>query len=131
MAYQKKLSTEPLCPFEHLLQIIGGKWKPRVICLLHSLGTMRFSKISTGLSNISDGVLTGVLHDLEAAGIVQREFYGEVPPRVEYTLTEKGESLIPILRSICFWAQANRTFEADHLLEPCQKCEQFHIETYN
>ena len=131
MAYQKKLSNEPLCPFEHLLQIIGGKWKSRVICLLHNLGTMRFREISAGLGNISDGVLTGVLQDLQTAGIVHRELYGEVPPRVEYTLTEKGESLIPILRSICFWAQANRTFEADHLLEPCQKCEQFHIETYN
>ena len=45
MAYQKKLSNEPLCPFEHLLQIIGGKWKSRVICLLHNLGTMRFREI--------------------------------------------------------------------------------------
>lgn len=125
MAYQKKLSTETLCPFEYLLQIISGKWKSRVVCLLYNLGTMRFREISKGLGNISDGVLTGVLNDLHAAGIVQRELYGEVPPRVEYTLTEKGESLIPILRSICIWAQANRTFEADHLLEPCRKCEHF------
>ena len=85
MAYQKKLSNEPLCPFEHLLQIIGGKWKSRVICLLHNLGTMRFREISAGLGNIGDGVLTGVLQDLQTAGIVHRELYGEVPPRVEYT----------------------------------------------
>lgn len=131
MAYQRKLANEPLCPFEHLLQIIGGKWKSRVLCLLHNLGTMRFGEIRAGLGSISDAVLAGVLQDLQMEGIVQRELYGEVPPRVEYTLTEKGESLIPILRSICTWAQANRTFEADHLLEPCQKCEQFHVETHN
>ena len=126
MTYQKKLSTEPLCPFEYMLQIISGKWKSRVVCLLYNQGTMRFRDISKGLGNISDGVLTGVLNDLHSAGIVQRELYGEVPPRVEYTLTEKGESLIPILRSICIWAQENRTFEADLLLEPCRKCEHFY-----
>ena len=123
MAYQKKLTHEPRCPFEHALQLFGGKWKSRVLCLLHNLGTLRFSRIRSEMDPISDGVLTAALQELQDAGLVSRSVYGEVPPRVEYSLTEKGESLIPVLRNICLWAQANRSFEPETLLLPCRQCE--------
>ena len=126
MAYQKKLPHEPRCPFEFPLQLFGGKWKVRVLCLLHNLGTMRFSRISGEMGDISDGVLSAALQELTADGMVRREVFAEVPPRVEYTLTEQGESFMPILRSICQWAQAHRTFAPDSLLLPCRQCIYLH-----
>ncbi len=125
MAYRKKLINEPRCPFEHALQLFGGKWKARILCLLHSLGTMRFNRISDEMNGISDGVLSGALQELQDAGMISRAVYGEVPPRVEYALTEKGESLIPILRDICLWAQANLSFAPDSLFLSCRRCEHF------
>ena len=122
MAYQKKLSNFMRCPFEYALQIFGGKWKARIICLLHNLGPLRFHRISGEMDNISDGVLSAALQELQTAGVVSRAVYAEVPPRVEYALTERGESLIPVLRSICLWAQTERDFSADSLLLPCQQC---------
>ena len=122
MAYQKKLSSVLRCPFEYALQIFGGKWKSRIICLLHNLGPLRFHRISGEMDNISDGVLSAALQELQTAGVVSRAVYAEVPPRVEYALTERGESLIPVLRSICLWAQTERDFSADSLLLPCQQC---------
>ena len=110
------------CPFEYALQIFGGKWKARIICLLHNLGPLRFHRISGEMDNISDGVLSAALQELQTAGVVSRAVYAEVPPRVEYALTERGESLIPVLRSICLWAQTERDFSADSLLLPCQQC---------
>ena len=77
------------------------------------------------MDNISDGVLSAALQELHAAGIVTRTVYAEVPPRVEYALTEKGESLIPLLQSICLWAQDNSAFSRDRLLLPCRQCGRF------
>ena len=111
------------CPFEYALQIFGGKWKSRILCLLHNTGALRFHRISAEMDNISDGVLSAALQELQNDGIVSRTVYGEVPPRVEYALTERGESLIPLLRSICLWAQTERDFDADDLLLPCRQCE--------
>ena len=122
LAYQKKLSNFMRCPFEYALQIFGGKWKARIICLLHNLGPLRFHRISGEMDNISDGVLSAALQELQTAGVVSRAVYAEVPPRVAYALTERGESLIPVLRSICLWAQTERDFSADSLLLPCQQC---------
>lgn len=123
VAYQKKLSNSMRCPFEYALQIFGGKWKSRILCLLHNTGALRFHRISAEMDNISDGVLSAALQELQNDGIVSRTVYGEVPPRVEYALTERGESLIPLLRSICLWAQTERDFDADDLLLPCRQCE--------
>jgi len=123
MHYQKKLSNSMRCPFEYSLQIFGGKWKSRIICLLHDTGALRFNRISDEMDNISDGVLSAALQELQNDGIVSRAVFGEVPPRVEYALTERGESLIPVLRAICLWAQTQREFIPGDLLLPCQQCE--------
>ena len=123
MAYQKKLSSVLRCPFEYALQIFGGKWKSRIICLLHNMGPLRFNRISDEMGRIGDSVLAAALQELQENGIVSRAVYGEVPPRVEYALTERGESLIPVLRGICFWAQSERDFSSDDLLLPCRQCE--------
>ncbi len=90
------------CPVEATLNIIGGKWKG--IALYHLLdGTMRFNELKRRCVGVTQRMLTKQLRELEADGIIGRKVYAEVPPKVEYSLTEKGESLRPILLALKEW----------------------------
>jgi DNA-binding HxlR family transcriptional regulator len=90
------------CPVEATLDLIDGKWKG--VILYHLLdGTVRFNELGRRLSRITQRMLTRQLRELEAAGLIHREVYLEVPPRVEYSLTKLGRSLEPILRSLWSW----------------------------
>ena len=89
----------PECPVEMTLQLIGDKWKVLIIRDLLS-GTKRFNELMRSVGGISQKVLTSNLRSLEASGLVNRKVYPEVPPRVEYSLTETGMSLKPILDSM-------------------------------
>jgi DNA-binding HxlR family transcriptional regulator len=90
------------CPVEATLDLIDGKWKG--VILYHLLGdTVRFNELGRRLSRITQRMLTRQLRELEAAGLIHREVYPEVPPRVEYSLTKLGRSLEPILRSLWSW----------------------------
>jgi DNA-binding HxlR family transcriptional regulator len=91
------------CPIEHTVNLIGHKWKVLIIRNLFNNGTQRFSELSKGISGISQKMLTQQLRQLESDGIVHRKVYPEVPPRVEYSLTELGHSLKPILDSMNTW----------------------------
>ena len=122
MPYQKKLVREIRCPFEYGLEVFGGKWKARILCLLANVGTMRFADISRELAGISDGVLAGAMKELLREDIVSRRSYNEIPPRVEYTLTEKGKSIVPLLQAICRWSGAERMIDEQTLLGPCRTC---------
>ncbi|MFW0717486.1 winged helix-turn-helix transcriptional regulator [Pedobacter sp. N23S346] len=92
------------CPVRSLLDRIGDKWPILVISLLGGFGTQRFSELSQKIGTISQKMLTITLKNLEADGLVTRKMYPQVPPRVEYTLTELGESLLPIIKSLVDWA---------------------------
>ncbi|TAJ43973.1 winged helix-turn-helix transcriptional regulator [Methanofollis fontis] len=88
---------------EATLDVIGGKWKPLVIYQLKD-GTLRFSQIMARVQpRITQRMLTKELRELEKDGLVNRKVYAQVPPKVEYSLTEKGYSLIPILDQLCDW----------------------------
>lgn len=90
------------CPVELTLGIIGGKWKGMI--LYHLLeGTMRFNEIKRRIGDVTQRMLTKQLRELEANGIIYRHVYAEVPPKVEYSLTEKGETLRPILLALRDW----------------------------
>ncbi len=91
------------CPIEHTVNLIGHKWKVLIIRNLLNKGTQRFSELSRGINGISQKMLTQQLKQLEADGIINRMVYPEVPPRVEYSLTELGDSLKPILDSMNLW----------------------------
>lgn len=91
------------CPIEHTVNLIGHKWKVLIIRNLVNNGTQRFSELSRGISGISQKMLTQQLRQLESDGIVIRKVYPEIPPRVEYSLTELGHSLKPILDSMSTW----------------------------
>ena len=94
----------PACPVETTLTLIGDKWK---VLILRDLmpGTKRFGELKKSIGNVSQKVLTAQLRAMEESGLVHREVYAEVPPRVEYSLTELGKSLKPILDSMWAWGE--------------------------
>ena len=92
----------PDCPVEMTLLLIGDKWKVLIIRDLLT-GTKRFNELMRSIGGITQKVLTSHLRSMEAAGLVTRTVYPEVPPKVEYTLTETGLSLKPILDSMVIW----------------------------
>jgi len=92
---------------EAALDIVGGKWKPLIIYELKD-GTLRFSQIQDRVRpHITQRMLTKQLRQLEEDGLISRHVYPQVPPKVEYTLTEKGSSIIPILDLLCEWGERN------------------------
>ena len=82
--YKKKLEDDIRCPLEYGLNIFGGKWKSRIICVLATGGTLRYSEIRREMSNITDAVLAATLKELIASQIISRQAYNEIPPRVTY-----------------------------------------------
>lgn len=98
--YQKKLEQDIRCPLEYGLSVFGGKWKSRILC-----------------------VLATTLKELIADGMIARRSYDEIPPRVEYTLTDKGRSAVPILQSICAWSGAFYKDDSAHTMTQCQRCD--------
>lgn len=91
------------CPIEHTVNLIGHKWKVLILRNLFNQGTQRFNELGKGIAGISQKMLTQQLRQLENDGIIQRTVYPEVPPRVEYALTELGQSLKPILEEMNIW----------------------------
>ncbi|MGB9976871.1 winged helix-turn-helix transcriptional regulator [Thermovenabulum sp.] len=91
------------CPLTYALNLIGGKWKLPVIWALSKNGTMRYNELKRNINGITNMMLTQVLRELENDGIVNRKQYMEIPPRVEYSLTENGKELIPALKALAHW----------------------------
>lgn len=104
MSESKTLKELPACPVETTLALIGNKWE---VLILRDLltGTMRFGELKKSLGHVSQKVLTAQLRTMEENGLLTRKVYAEVPPRVEYTLTELGQSLAPILDAMKSWGE--------------------------
>lgn len=94
----------PACPVETTLLMIGDKWKTLILRDLMN-GTKRFGELKKSIGTVSQKVLTAQLRDMEAKGLLTRKIYAEVPPRVEYTLTDIGYSLRPVLEAMCAWGE--------------------------
>ncbi|WP_374380998.1 winged helix-turn-helix transcriptional regulator [Dongia sp.] len=102
MAKHKDLSCGPGCPVEGALQLIDGKWKG--VILYHLLEkTMRFNELQRKLPNVTQRMLTNQLRELEADGLIHREVFAQVPPRVDYSLTPRGRSLQPVIAALKLW----------------------------
>ncbi len=110
------------CPLEHGLDVFGGKWKSRILCVLSAMGVLRYSALRREMGNITDAVLSAALKELMEDQLVLRQSYDEIPPRVEYRLTERGESVLPILQSICQWAGQYEKFDYSGTMIHCRKC---------
>ena len=91
------------CQVELALLIIGGKWKPLVLWFLGSDGVLRFSELKRAIPNITQKMLTQQLRELEKDDLIHREVYAQVPPKVEYSLTKVGESVMPLLMKLNDW----------------------------
>ncbi|BFK20740.1 helix-turn-helix domain-containing protein [Mediterraneibacter glycyrrhizinilyticus] len=102
MSESKTVKELPACPVETTLTLIGDKWK---VLILRDLltGTKRFGELKKSIGNVSQKVLTAQLRAMEENGLLTRTVYAEVPPRVEYTLTDLGKSLKPILDAMWNW----------------------------
>lgn len=95
-------------PFGYTLSVVGGKWKMLILYLLSENQPVRFNEMKRRLGTITYKTLSSQLKDLEADGMVRREEYPQIPPKVEYSLTHKGETLLPVLEQLCEWGEKNR-----------------------
>jgi DNA-binding HxlR family transcriptional regulator len=107
------------CPVEATLDLIDGKWK--AVILYHLLNdTIRFNELRRRLSRITQRMLTRQLRELEANGLIHREIYAEVPPRVEYSLTTLGRSLEPVVRMLWTWGNQYLAGRKSHAHSPAE-----------
>ena len=120
--YRPKLEKDLRCPLEHGIRIFGGKWKVRVICALYEIGSLLFGELKKKMHTITSAVLTSSLKELTADGIVDRRQYEEIPPRVEYSLSEKGFSIIPLLHGICEWTETHCSGSSGSDFVLCSDC---------
>ena len=97
----------PNCPIRNVLSRVGDKWSMLILFTLESHPTIRFKELQRNIPDISQKILTATLKTLEADGLVKREVFPEVPPRVEYSLTAKGLSLLPLIDNLLTWASDN------------------------
>lgn len=95
--------------FNYTMSLIQGKYKMYILYTLMEYGVVRFNEMKKYIGTISYKTLSATLKELEADGLVHREEYPQIPPKVEYSLTEKGKSLIPILDQMCTWGEQNRS----------------------
>lgn len=121
--YKKKIESDIRCPLEYGLETFGGKWDSRVICVLNEKNVLRYSELRREMVNVTDAVLAATLKKLIASGMIERKSYNEIPPRVEYSLTEKGASVVPILQSICKWSGNFQKEASEKTMSQCQKCD--------
>ncbi|MDW5549993.1 helix-turn-helix domain-containing protein [Methanosarcina sp.] len=102
MASEIRNNKHCQCPVEATLEVIGGKWKPIILWQLRTK-KLRFSGLQQSMQGISPKMLTKQLRELEEDGLILREVYPEIPPKVEYSLTEFGMTVLPVLEALCKW----------------------------
>ncbi len=104
---KKKYTDVNACPVRNIISRFSGKWSLLILCVLSENDSTRFNAIGKAIPDISPKVLTETLKNLEVDGFINRRLYAEVPPRVEYSLTPLGQSLLPIIDSMIEWAVAH------------------------
>ncbi len=109
-----------ICEMEVTLKMIGGKYKPLILEYLIRNGTKRFNEILHYISHISQRTLTTQLRELENDGLIFRKLYAEVPPKVEYSITDKGRNLEAILELMCEWGEKNMEDKFELLNPQCK-----------
>ncbi len=104
----KMVFDENSCPVTATMQVLGGKWKSILINAIYHTSPARFGELKRSVKGITQSMLTKQLRELEDDGIISRKIYAEIPPRVEYTLTEFGLTLSPIMQSMAEWGKQYR-----------------------
>jgi len=106
--YKGKVKKIQDTPFGYTMSVIGGKWKMVIIYLLAENQPVRFNELKKQIESITFKVLSSQLKELEADGLVKRKEYPQIPPKVEYSLTDKAETLLPVLEELCEWGVKNQ-----------------------
>jgi len=101
----EEFSVLELCPIRNVLDRFGDKWSILIIIILGEAGKMRFNELHKSIGDVSQKMLTTTLRTLEADGLISRKVFPEIPPRVEYELTEMGRTLVPHIYSLSAWAE--------------------------
>lgn len=123
MSYKRKLEKKYSTPFEHGTELFSGKWEGRVLGLLHHEEPLRYHDFKDLLPGITDPVLAKVLKKFIQENIVVRTPYEEIPPRVEYTLTQKGWELVKLCQEICSWCCKYYPREPQNEFAYCKNCQ--------
>ncbi len=110
-------SVIEICPIRNVIASFGSKWALLTLLIIGEQGVVRFNELGRLIPDVSSRVLSSTLRTLEADGLVERKVYAVVPPKVEYRLTEVGESLLPLIRQLTEWAQTNMKRVMDHRKE--------------
>lgn len=105
---RKMIFDENSCPVTATMKVLGGKWKPILINAIYFTAPARFGELKRSVKGITQSMLTQQLRELEDDGLISRKIYAEIPPRVEYTLTEFGLTLSPIMQSMAKWGEEYR-----------------------
>lgn len=105
------------CPLTYALDLIGGKWRLPIIWALHKNDTLRYNELKRKVDGITNMMLSQCLKEMEMYGLVNRKQYMEIPPRVEYSLSEAGEDLIPALESLARWGKGMKSRQIDIIEE--------------
>lgn len=106
-----------ICPIRNVVARFGNKWSLLVLLVIDNAGIVRFKELGRLIPDISTRILSATLKTLEADGLISRKAYAEVPPKVEYSLTETGKSLIPLIMQLTEWARKNMKTVMDHRRE--------------
>lgn len=106
-----------ICPIRNVIARFGNKWALLTVLIIGEQGVVRFNELGRLIPDVSSRVLSSTLRTLEADGFIDRKVYAVVPPKVEYRLTEVGESLLPLIRQLTEWAQTNMKRVMDHRKE--------------
>ena len=117
---QRVLTTQVSdnCPMRRTLEILSGKWRTHVIYELCKRESCRFGQLKKAVPRITNTMLSSTLKDLEALGILRREQFNEIPPHVEYSLTEKGRALLPVFTELAKWGEQYSDAEEGDSLHP-------------
>ena len=115
---EKPVTPRMNCAIDATMSVIEGRWKTVILCKLYNNGPMRFNQLMKSIDGVSPRILTKPLKELESDGIIKRTSYQEIPPRVEYSITDKGMSLGPIMLAMAEWGLQNMfqnrvTFDAE------------------
>lgn len=117
MKKEESNSIIEICPIRNVVARFGDKWSLLVLMVIDDEGTVRFNELGRLIPDISTRVLSTTLKTLEADGLIDRKIYAQVPPKVEYTLTDTGKSLVPLIMQLTQWAQTNMKCVLKHRRE--------------
>ena len=110
-----QMTTDEICPVLYTMSILGQRWKLPILWHLADEGTLRYNELKRGIPLITNIMLTQSLRELEKSCLVERRIYDSIPPKVEYSLSERGRTLIPILRQIHEWGRDQMELVVDRV----------------